>query len=322
MREFDFSTEIEETQWLVESLIPMGHLCLMLAQAGVGKSLVVESLAVHIASGVPFCGLKSLEGDVLILDQDTPQNVLQKRLIRFNHGLNNTTNSNQPKHKLFWESMRNYSLDNGTLITAINDYPSAILVIIDSLHSFCGRLNPNTSDMAILAKVKSKCLTKDKTILFNHHISQKKDASIEELMSGETNSLAMGYSGIMQQTDSYYIVGATAVDGRTDRIYVRPVSKRVSIARHPFILRLTQPSDQAEVISYESTYEPDLSESELDIMTLFREQTIERTVQETYDAMGHKFSIIVTRKALAHLEKEGKLLISRHKSNLFKYRLP
>ena len=77
---FNFECEVKETTWLVEPIIPLGHLCVNLAQAGVGKSLLVESLAVHIVCGVPFCGFEIVEGDVLLIDQDTPQNVLYKRL--------------------------------------------------------------------------------------------------------------------------------------------------------------------------------------------------------------------------------------------------
>ena len=317
MSEFTFDIDPIETTWLVENLIPMGHLGVVLAQAGVGKSLLVESLAVHMAYGVPFCGFKTEAGDVLIIDQDTPDNVLSKRLLQFSQGLG------ERKHKLFLESMQGYSLDNGTLTTIINDYPTVNLVIIDSLHSVCGRLNPNyTSDMSRLAQVKSKCLNGHKTILLNHHISQKATLTIDNLMLDMTGNLAMGNSAIIQQADTYYIVGATAEEGRTNRLYVRPVSKRVSIALKPLVLRVVNTSAGGENIEYEGYYEPDLSGVELDIITLFREQQLERTAKEVFEGMGHKHGENIVRKALNTLEGKGLLFMSRHKANLFKYRQP
>lgn len=318
MSEFNFDSKIAETSWLIDSFIPMSHLAVILAQAGVGKSLLVEGLAVHTVYGVPFCEFKSIEGDVLLIDQDTPSDVLEKRLMQLSCGFHH-----EKKHKLFLESMRGYSLDNGTLISTIRNYPTAKLIIIDCLHSICGRLNPNyTSDMNRWAKVKERCLNGQNTMLLNHHISQKLTLSVDDLMQGETNHLAMGSSAIIQQADTYYIVGATAEAGRTNRLYIRTVSKRVSISMKPLILRLITTDNGGEMIAYEGYYEPELEDVEKDVITLFREQELDRTVKEVYEGMGHKHGEITVRKALASLERRGVLLLSRHKSNLFKYRLP
>jgi len=290
---------------------------MVLAQAGVGKSLLVEYLAVCIVFGVSFCGFKTVEGDVLIIDQDTPTDVLQRRLLRFGQAL-----ELEPKHQLFVKSMSGYSLSNGTLATLINDYPTVRLVVIDSLHSVCDKLNPNyTSDMNRWSILKEKCLQPEMSILVNHHISQKWELSVEALMNGDANKLAMGNSTIIQQADTYYIVGARAEEGRTKLMYLRPVSKRVSIPTNPIVLKMIE-SEQGEMLDYEGRYEPDLDEVEYDVMTLFAEQDIERTVKEAYDAMGQKHGIVTVRKALASLEVKGKLRLSRHKANLFKYKLP
>ncbi len=318
MSEFDFKCEVSETTWLVDSLIPMGHLCFVLAQAGIGKSLVIESLAVHLIHAIPFAGFKTVEGDVLLIDQDTPQNVLVKRILQFAKGLDTAE-----RHKLFLESMNGYSLSDNSLIGVIHKYPTAKLVLIDSLHSICGRLDPNsTTDMNKWSRVKEACLNNENTIIVNHHITQKGEFPVDRLMLGESGNLSMGSSAIMQQADTYYVVGATAKEGKTERIYLRPVSKRVSVPQKPIVLRLIQPEHGGEAMLFDGYYEPSLDEVEQDIMVLFREQNIERTVKEIYEAMGHRHGEITTREALASLDKKGILLLSRHKSNLFKYKLP
>jgi len=315
---FDFKTSVPEASWLVEPLIPAGQLGIILAQAGVGKSLLVENLAVNTVFGIPFCGFKSVEGDVLLIDQDTPTDTLHRRLLRFANAM-----GNEPKHKLFIESMSGYSLGNGTLASVINDHPTICLAVIDSLHSVCGRLNPNyTSDMNQWAVLKERCLRPGLSIIVNHHISQKWELSIDALMQGDPNRLAMGNSAITQQCDTYYIVGARAENGEAKQMYLRPVSRRTSIPLAPIVLKMISKSSNSEMLDYEGRYEPDLDQAEYDVMTLFAEQDIERTVKEVYEAMGQKHGIEKTRKALASLEVKGKLRLSRHKANLFKYRLP
>lgn len=318
MAEFDFNTEISETKWLVDKTFPMGHLCFVLAKAGVGKSLIVESLAVHTVHGVDFGGFMSVEGDVLIVDQDTPQNVLTKRLLQFSKGLNVPR-----KHRLFIESMQGLVLSNNTLISAIHSYPTAKIIIIDSMHSVCGKLNPNsTTDMSLWAHVKSSCLTKDNIIIINHHISEHIDTDTVRLMTGRTDGLAMGNSAIIQQADSYYIVDAEAMNGRTNKIFIRPVSKRVSIPQKPMIFKVVVPESGGETLTFDGYYEPELDEVEKDVMALFYEQKIERTVEEVYKAMGHRHGENSVRKALTNLDKKSYLVFSRSRSNLFKYRLP
>lgn len=317
MPNFNFDTIVSETKWVVEPIFPLGQLGIILAQAGVGKSLIVESLAVHIVYEVPFCGFDTNFGDVLIIDQDTPTDILTRRLVKFGKGL-----GLEPKHQLFVETMKNYSLSDRTVHTIINKYPTACLVIIDSLHSICGKLNPNyTSDMNVLANLKRECLTSDKTILINHHISEKLSYTIEQLMTENSHTMSMGNSAIIQQADSYYIVGASAEDGLTNRLYIRPVAKRVSISPIPIVLQVIQLGENGERLEYEKEYILDLNEVELDCITLFKEYPADRTVKEAYEAMGQKHGIIAVRKSLASLQQKGMLLLSRHKSNLFKYRI-
>jgi len=318
MTEFNFQKETSEIHWTVEGLIPAGHLAVVLAQAGVGKSLVVEYLAVCAAYGEKFCSYKTLEGNVLLIDQDTPTNVLERRLKKF--GLSMQPNQ---KYKLYVESMNQYSLSNGSLIRTINNYPSCKLVIIDSLHSVCGKLNPNkTNDMGILAQLKQECLTNERTIIINHHISEKARFSLEELMADGAHSFAMGNSAIIQQADTYYIIGAEAADGITSKIFLRPIAKRVSVSSRPIVLKIISPTQESERLEYFGMYEPGLNALENDILMLFVEQPNDRTIKDVYEAIGHMATEKEIRDALANLEKQGKLVMNRKAHNMFKYRLP
>ena len=318
MAEFDFTEELQEVKWIVEGLIPSGQLCIFLAQAGIGKSLVVEDLAVSIVYGEPFCGLNTIASNVLIIDQDTPSDTIRKRLKRFSLG-----KSKEKEYSLYLESMGGYSLATDRLFNVINDYQSAKLVIIDSLHSVCGRLNPNhTVDMGVLAKLKKECLTPDRTIIINHHITEKTEYTVDLLMAGDTHKMSMGASAIIQQADTYYIIGASAENGVTEKVYIRPVAKRQSIPTKPIILQMLQLDNGGERLEYAGKYEPEFGEVDKDIMTLFREQNVVRTVKEVYESLGHRYGEGKVRTSLAELEQRGYLALSRHHHDLFKYRLP
>lgn len=317
--EFNFETDVPSTSWIVKPIVPAGQLCVFLAQSGVGKSLLVENLAVHLVYGLSFGGFDTCEGDVLLIDQDTPTETLTQRLVRFGKAM-----GQEKKYQLFWRSMKGYSLSDGTIIQAINEFPSARLVVIDSLHSVCGRFNPNyTSDMNTLAKLKSKCLTGDKTIALVHHITDKVNYSLGELMTGNPHALSMGASVIIQQADTYYIISASAENGVTNKIYLRPVAKRVAVTSQPYVFQFVHPTPDSERLESGEEYSPGLSDAENDTLAFFKAKpSSDHTVEEVYKSMGHFHGEVATRKALSDLTRKGLLVLSRQRHNCFKYRLP
>lgn len=313
---FDFSNiSVEELRWLVKDLIPLGHLCFLLAQSGSGKSFLLEGLALHVAAGIKFCDMDTAEGDVLIIDQDTPTDVLQTRLKRTADGL-----GIKPVHNVYVESMAGYSLVGSCIPDAINYY-NPVLVILDSLHSICGKLNPNSSDMNVWAKIKAKCLTRDRTIITAHHLTEKITLSLEQLMDQEIHLSGMGNSAIKQQADSEYILASTVEDGKIDCIYLRPIAKRQAIPQTPYIIKM---SENGSGIKFEGNgyYNPDISEIESDVLLLFEETHEEYMVSEIRSKMGNKWGEKPLRTALKALEGRGRLVMRRNRSNLFRYRLP
>lgn len=317
--QFDFDPKFEEAHWLIDNLLPLGHLIILFAQSGAGKSYFLESLACNVAFGKDFCGFPTRDGAVYLIDQDTPTDELKKRLRRFGKPLSSGAN---PKNSLYWSSMDGYSLSDGSLIKAINQHDSR-LVVIDSLHSVCGHLNPNyTKDMSVLARLKQKCLTKDKTIIISHHITEKISYTAGELMDENIHITAMGNSAIVQQADTGLMLGSYKVDGLLSKLYIRVIAKRQAIRRPPITIRLIEPDKEQIITEFAGYYEMGYSEVEQDILLLLETIPMEYTVQGMYDALGHKHGIKVVRQGAANLEGKGKLVLSRHKSNLFKYKLP
>ena len=309
-----------DAKFLVKDKIPLGQLIPILAQAGKGKSMFGEALAISMVFGKPFLGLETIQGDVLIIDQDTPTAILENRLLCFGQAFK----PDKQKHNLFLSSMEGHSLSDGTLINEIEQYPSAKLVLIDSLHSVSDNLNTNsTQDMAKLTKLKNACLNEKRTIILVHHISEKNDIGLSELMRGETGKLAMGSSVINQQADSYFILSGEgkAGMGELNKLYIRPVTKRVPFDNSPMVLKLCGDKDTAEWFELDGTYRYELKEIEQDILALFTDNPIERKVETVYRDMGAKHGINAVRQSLKDLTAQGDIQFRKEGANIFKYRL-
>lgn len=319
-KEFDVQQKIEPVRWTVKGLIPEGRLCILLAQSGVGKSFFLEAVAVSIAMGKDFCGFDTVSGDVLIIDQDTPSDKLDLRLKKIANGL-----GGQPKHHIYISSYENRYLSNNGLLEAIQMYHDLRFVVIDSFHSCCGYLNPNsTHDMAVFSRFKTKSLPEGSrmSIAFTHHITEKLNLSIEELMENNSHFSGMGSSVIKQQADTEYVLASLLDSDRVDKVFIRPVPKRDTISTKPLVIKFIDPDEETLMLNFQGYFEPKMSEVQENIMLLMELMQKEMTVKEIREEMGNKWGDKPIREALSQLENRGRLIMSRHRANLFKYHLP
>lgn len=320
---FDFKKILTMASWLVEDLIPLGHFILFISQSGVGKSLVAEGLAATIVHGQQFLGRPTVEGDVLLIDQDTPRDVLERRLKMFSCGL-----GSNPKHRLYVHSQEDLSLAydqpgfESSLVNIIQSYPSVVLVIIDSLLSVCSKINPDKAqDMMVLAKLKSDCLKPNLTIIINHHISEKKDLSASNLMTGNPRSLAMCSSVINQQADTYFILAPNKQSAKLEELVVRPIAKRQSLSGKPYILKLVETEAS---LNWEigPEWEEPLDDCARDILDTARlEKASPLTVLGVHTRYKELYGKNRIRDSMKVLEVMGKLTRNISKSNLHQYYL-
>lgn len=320
---FDLSIAIPKTEWLVDGLIPLGHLGFVIAQAGIGKSYLMEQLAACVVYGKPFLGLTVKPGNVLLIDQDTPENALFRRLQKFMAHYKNEDRIGELKVK----SMMGMKLSEGNLMGQIVENDDSTLVIIDSFNAVCGDLNPNsTGSMSRLQMLKQNCLREHMTILINHHISEKTTRSAHDLMTCDPHILAMGSSVINQQADSYYIIGAPDhLKNRLETLYVRPVGKRELIPLAQFKTSYIEEDGYSYFTNFALLdIKADLLDDvEADIMTLYKtkdnDEKVGRTVNEVTTQLEGKHGMNVIRVALKQLETKGKMKCTKSKHNLFKY---
>ena len=311
---FNFNTVVPPTKWLVEDIIPLGQLIFCLARAGQGKSYFIESLATNIIFATDFLGKATIPGDVLLIDQDTPQDTLKARLISFGQ-----TNGMKPKFDLYLRSHEGLSMSNKSLLEVVKEYPTAILIIIDSYHSVAGSMDTSsTNDVNHACTQLKRMLTPDRTIWVNHHISEKKLVSLQDMMFGSNiGDLFMGNSAVVQQLDSAFIVNGQSNNGLLQELYIRPWGKRTYIPQAPFL---------AKFIDNSFVYEGDLEDASnqdecvCDLRILFTEYPFEGfTVKGAHEAMGQKHGWVRLRQALAHMEQTGESRMERGSCNQFRY---
>ena len=79
--------ELEPPPWLIEDWFPLGHRCMDTAPEGSFKTILGCWIAICVASGSPVFGHPVLQGNVIIVDEETPEPSLKYHLERFSSGL-------------------------------------------------------------------------------------------------------------------------------------------------------------------------------------------------------------------------------------------
>lgn len=77
----DLLTEVEEeTDWLIEGLLPSGGFSVITAKPKVGKSTLVKQMALNIAKGEPFLDRWCMQGPVIYLALEDKRSEIRKHL--------------------------------------------------------------------------------------------------------------------------------------------------------------------------------------------------------------------------------------------------
>lgn len=313
-RVFNPSKYIPPVKWLVDKLIPLNSLSFVLSQAGVGKSWFVEYLATCITHNLKFLNRKILEGNVLIIDQDTPTDVLNNRLKKFSYG-------RKSKNNLYVESMKGYTISDKLVDLINDDYKDVRLVVIDSLHGISGHINVNdTQEMNKLSILKQNILNdleRDISIIVTHHTSEKVIATLDETMTSQTFGLfTMGSSVINQVADNIYFLASPEKGSKLRRLYLRPVAKRFDIDTQPIKMLLVE--DNGIYLKYDGVYEKEDEVEKRILETLERKSPKILTVDEIYKNIG-LYGIHQVRETLRKMivEKKVRYFVTAH--NLHKF---
>ena len=302
-----------EGKWLVSEIFRLNALAFFLAQSGVGKSFLIEYLTVCVVYGIDFLGIKTLHGDALILDNDTPTDVLKERLKRM-------IGNKKTKHTLYYESMEEHTINKELGEYILNKYPTVKLIVIDCLGRMVGNGNPNYArDMNIINDFKRKILgvRDDVAIIIIHHTSDKKIIDLDEFMSyGGYGEYMMGSSVLTQIADALYFITSPQRGNNIEDIYMRLVSKRFQLKKESIKIKLHEDYKNIE-FKFNGIYEK--TDELKDNILNFLDKSINdwNTIKEIYEGIG-LYGINIIREKIRELENDKEVVIAKTRHNLYK----
>jgi archaellum biogenesis ATPase FlaH len=313
--EFNPSEHVLTTKWLVKDLIPLNSLTLLLSQSGVGKSFLVEYLAICIQYGIDFLGYKTVKGNVLYIDQDTPTDTLKIRLRKFAYG------KMTEKH-LYLHSNQNYEIDNQLSLMINEKYKDVNLIVIDCLTRLMGYSDINNQkEMADLSLFKLKVLEdslRDVSLIVVHHTSDKKSFTLDESMESQSyGSFVLGSSIINQVADNILLLYSPDRGKKVlKNLYLRPIAKRFQIETRPIKLQLIDNNREHYFKNNGFYHKEDLLKKRI-IETLTKSDKIFWKVREIYENIGLYSETVIREKLREMIElKEIEYKLTRHNLHL------
>jgi len=204
-----------EQEWLIDNWFPAGHKGQITAPEGSFKTSWMSYIAVCVASGMPVFGCRVQQGPVLIIDEETPTNSLDRHLCRFSQGLGYHSHEELPITTL---PMAGFRLGRktalGPLISVIKDLQPR-LITLDSLIAILpsGRQGVVENDSSIGEIIRvdlSKILDAaplSSTLLAAHSKKPVSELSVEELKMSDMQSLVRGHGSIVGEgCDTGYVL--------------------------------------------------------------------------------------------------------------------
>jgi RecA-family ATPase len=131
---YDFDRP-DPLQWEVDGLVPKGHLTMLIADGGTGKSFLALHLAMCIASGQLFLGRDVDRGRVLYIDHELDADEQRRRVWRVATGMGLSVDDEAIRERLFYIRPR-YPLgtdDHHIKVLDLVDRLEIDFVVLDSL---------------------------------------------------------------------------------------------------------------------------------------------------------------------------------------------
>ncbi len=174
----DLLTEVEEeTDWLIEGLLPSGGFSVITAKPKVGKSTLVKQMALNIAKGLPFLGREVMQGAIIYLALEDKRSEIKKHLRAMG------MTANDP----FYLYAGGAPLDAIKRITADIAAIKPVLLVVDTLFRLIRLKDGNSYNEVTNALNPLLLLARESgvSILAVHH-SKKGDSNIDDCLLGST----------------------------------------------------------------------------------------------------------------------------------------
>lgn len=234
------------TNWLVSELqLAPGRPALLYGSAGAGKTIIAQSLALFVASGLPAWGQFPVRsGRVLHIDYDQGEHATRKRYQRLaaGHGINLDALGDRLRFMPFPP----LHLSSGGFEAFLCGHCRDVaLCIADSLRGALPSADENDSRigayLTIFARLSERTGT---TFVILHHQGKAKDAAIEAPMTPRGSTALLGASGV-----ALLVTGSK--DGPKSIRVMRDSESFDGDRLSPFVLRFEDGAERALRVVYQ-----------------------------------------------------------------------
>jgi RecA/RadA recombinase len=236
---------------LVEGLIPRSSVNILVGDSGIGKSPMAYQIALAVAGGAPFLGLRVRTGKVIFADyenhlRDVSRIVDQQRK---HLGLEKI-----PSSFLFWPLSRTPELEN---MESVVDSLSPELVVIDSLRAFRPEMETDSvKAVQHIRKLRAIAASRGTAFLLIHHVRKQQlqtGAGLEDGHALDWLRRAAGTRALVNQTDVRLALARRApakvrTEGAADLVLSGHFRTRGDVG--PFLIRRIWDAD-GEPVGYQ-----------------------------------------------------------------------
>ncbi len=306
------------TQWLVDGLIPIGDSVLLVGEPHSMKTWVAGSLAISIATGLPFLDeLIVKQQFVIYINEDAPINITDERFERLAKGFG-TTMANLDnlmlKNRVGFRIFRNADIEELQLISTIQ--PTTI--VLDSLPSVApGKGLDKTQDATAVTERWNNLKQNNTTVIILHHASLKKSAEPDMARK------ALGNTELVAQCDT--LLGISRGQTPETTATIVPTNRRTLLTVEKLNIGIKEPKDHSWAKLFlldEAPIRPtDVAKR---ILPYFiKDNVTSAVVNEIIKFCGGAYKDVAVRDALKELEDHKVLIrmIDLGKMNRFRYKV-
>jgi hypothetical protein len=252
-RDFILEPELSPDDWVVSGWIPSGHKVLDAGFEGSFKTVLGTWISLCIATGKPVFGMDVTQGNVLMIDNDSPPGALRKLIDRFCLGLKVEFS----KIPIFVEYPSPYRFGNKQqLDRLINKWIKPykpVFIRMDSITTLMPEnlyQKENSNQIGVLIKNdfdQIRIASDRSTILLAAHAKkQVANLSYKEIQDAELVSLIRGHGSIVGEAcDSGWAIHKEFTDQKKEptRFSIIHKNKRVFIHAKNMLIEFEEESD-------------------------------------------------------------------------------
>lgn len=174
---FFIDNDAPKFPWLIDQFMPQNKLCAIIAAGGVGKSWFLLQLAISIATGEKFIGLKNLQTPkkVLYISGEEDSHDIHRRvkeILKINKDLQNNTNIDNLNFMCLEKRNNHHMVDRMLFLENLLQVNKCDVLILDPIIRF---INCDENNSVLMTKFIEKLehiVDSGVSVIFSHHINK------------------------------------------------------------------------------------------------------------------------------------------------------